>query len=771
MKRDWRAEYVLPEDVAIVSVRSLPPGQREQVADADDDYIIQRAGNREGAKAIDAPGARLLEAFRQPRRIVDVVVALSRSLDTPAEPLLEECLPLIRAMVNGKFLTVAGSVDAQPKQPLLAPGAMVRGWRVLECIRLVDDSEIYRVEREGVRAALKRLRPAGVEQGLGPLLRREAAILARLAGGFVPTLLDADLEGELPWIALSWVEGRSPDRFADERERLQACLAIAEAYGALHRQGVLHGDVHPANILIGGDGRAFLLDFGLARVPGDPELDAIFRGAVSGYWEPEYAAAALRGEPSPPVSAAGEQYAVATLIDTLLTGVESLVLPPGAADQWHAVLEGERRCFADRGRLAWPAIERVLRRGTAREPEQRYPEVADFAAALRAAAARPRAVVARAADPVGEFLRAALPGGELFTHGLSCPPRSSINFGAAGVAFALYRIARARDDGEMLAAAEVWQCRAEAGLEEPGGLQDEHEFRSADLGDVSPYHSGGGVWLTSALIHRAAGSGDRVDRAIALFLAATARAETKELDLTLGHAGALLAAALLYEISPARPLRAYGDGLLQRIWDELRAEPSIREGRKIGYLGIAHGWAGYLYATLAWAKATATPPPPPALERLAELRELAAPGKGRLMPITVPGHPLGRGMVTSMDGWCHGQAGHAFLELLAGQTLGDPAALARAAEFGERAFRGEERIGNLCCGLAGRGYALLALHRATDDKRWLKRARQLTEHARTGSACDHWPNSLYKGRVGLAVFAAEAENPANASMPIFEFER
>lgn len=48
----------------------------------------------------------------------------------------------------------------------------------------------------------------------------------------------------------------------------RVCYNILEAYSGLHQQGVLHGDVHPKNLLIDDELRVTILDFGLARFRG-----------------------------------------------------------------------------------------------------------------------------------------------------------------------------------------------------------------------------------------------------------------------------------------------------------------------------------------------------------------------------------------------------------------------------------------------------------------------------------------------------------------------
>lgn len=78
---------------------------------------------------------------------------------------------------------------------------------------------------------------------------------------------------------------------------------------------------------------------------------------------------------------------------------------------------------------------------------------------------------------------------------------------------------------------------------------------------------------------------------------------------------------------------------------------------------------------------------------------------------------------------------------------------------------------DLCCGLSGRAYALLALHRASGDEFWLGEARKLALRALRPRLSDApFALSLYKGALGLAVLAEELREPMTASMPLFEPE-
>ena len=122
--------------------------------------------------------------------------------------------------------------------------------------------------------------------------------------------------------------------------------------------------------------------------------------------------------------------------------------------------------------------------------------------------------------------------------------------------------------------------------------------------------------------------------------------------------------------------------------------------------------------------------------------------------------------------WCNGAAGQVHLWTLAHRRwnrcgfddLADRAAWT-AYEWAPDA------TGDLCCGLAGRAYALLCRYKETGERLWLARARALADRAAVRPPMEvHRRDSLYHGEVGIAVLAAELQCPEFASMPVFESE-
>ncbi|MFD7919084.1 serine/threonine-protein kinase [Streptomyces sp. NPDC059740] len=119
--------------------------------------------------------------------------------------------------------------------------------------------------------------PAAAARTVHERMRREARAAARIEHPQVVTVHDVVVEDGRPWIVMELVRGTSlGDRLRegtlDVREAARVGEAVLAALGAAHTAGVLHRDVKPDNILISGEDRVVLTDFGIARVEGEQGL-------------------------------------------------------------------------------------------------------------------------------------------------------------------------------------------------------------------------------------------------------------------------------------------------------------------------------------------------------------------------------------------------------------------------------------------------------------------------------------------------------------------
>ncbi|WP_062640399.1 serine/threonine-protein kinase [Streptomyces maremycinicus] len=162
---------------------------------------------------------------------------------------------------------------------------------------------VWRAEDEtlGRTVAVKELRfPGNIDEDekrrLITRTLREAKAIARIRNNSAVTVFDVVEEDDRPWIVMELVEGKSlaevirEDGVLEPKRAAEVGLAILDVLRSAHREGILHRDVKPSNVLIAEDGRVVLTDFGIAQVEGDPSITStgMLVGAPS-YISPERA--------------------------------------------------------------------------------------------------------------------------------------------------------------------------------------------------------------------------------------------------------------------------------------------------------------------------------------------------------------------------------------------------------------------------------------------------------------------------------------------------
>src|SRR5262249_47620177 len=257
-----------------------------------------------------------------------------------------------------------------PPAPVGAFGRSVRGYELREQVGSGDVGVVYRAYQPSVgrEVAIKVIRPDLVNQ---PSFLRgfesEARLVAQLEQPHLVPLYDYWRDPEGAYLVMRWLRGGSLQRALERgpwnlepAARLLSQVADALAYA--HRQGVVHRDVKPANVLLDEDGNAYLADFGIAALPLDSENPGRLITASPAYVTPEEVA----GNPLTPQS---DIYGLGLLTFELLTGQR----PPmdGSLPSVRAT------------RPALPAaLDEVVACATAAAPEDRYESVERFVAAF-----------------------------------------------------------------------------------------------------------------------------------------------------------------------------------------------------------------------------------------------------------------------------------------------------------------------------------------------------------------------------------------------------
>jgi serine/threonine-protein kinase len=248
------------------------------------------------------------------------------------------------------------------------------------------------------RAALKLIKRGMDSEAVLARFLRERQILARLEHPHIARLLDGGIADDgRPYFAMEYVAGEPLLRYCAERslkleERISIFMEICAAVQFAHRQLVVHRDLKPSNVLIDADGRAKLLDFGIAKLLGD-EIGSATRTSerkdrplTPAYASPEQLSGA-------PISTATDVYALGAILYELLTGRRPYDLSDAPTSvEIRNLLDAtsppapSKRALRDApvsaGRLRGD-FDTVVLTALKREPERRYPTVDALAADLR----------------------------------------------------------------------------------------------------------------------------------------------------------------------------------------------------------------------------------------------------------------------------------------------------------------------------------------------------------------------------------------------------
>src|SRR5918912_1339379 len=231
---------------------------------------------------------------------------------------------------------------------------------------------------------------------------REALAAARLSGEpNIVTIYDVGEYNGRPYIVMEYLGGGSLEaklRDGGAQSPRQVCQWLEQAARALdaaHREGVVHRDVKPANLLLDRSDNVHVADFGIASAAGLDSLTAT--GTIlgtAGYLSPEQA----RGERATPAS---DRYALAVVAFELLTGQRPYEAESVTAEA-AAHVNNPVPSVCDRLESLPCELDPVFRRALAKDPAARYPSCSEFVADLRAAlheAAGPTRMVMPAPAP------------------------------------------------------------------------------------------------------------------------------------------------------------------------------------------------------------------------------------------------------------------------------------------------------------------------------------------------------------------------------------
>ncbi len=274
----------------------------------------------------------------------------------------------------------------------LNAGARLGPYEILAPLGAGGMGEVYRARdpRLSREVAVKVL-PASFSRDPDRLRRFE--LEARAAGSLnhpnILVVYDFSTHEGSPYLVMELLEGINlRDRLADgclpPRKALDIAAQIAQALAAAHEKGIVHRDLKPGNIFLCRDGRAKVLDFGLAKLTEPESSDATLTSldlanqtgvgvalGTAGYMSPEQ----VRGERA---DARSDIFSFGAVLYEALTGQPAFG-GRTAADRASAILKDELPELTASGRALPAGLERIVRHCLEKHPEQRFQSARDLA--------------------------------------------------------------------------------------------------------------------------------------------------------------------------------------------------------------------------------------------------------------------------------------------------------------------------------------------------------------------------------------------------------
>lgn len=264
-------------------------------------------------------------------------------------------------------------------------GKTLGQFEILDEIGRGGMATVYRARQRSINriVAIKILPRALMhDPGFHERFVREVDVVSHLEHPHILPIYDFGETDGMPYIAMRFLAGGSLAQtirrgLPGVRSLINPVIQVSQALDYAHRQGVIHRDLKPGNILLDDAGNAYLSDFGIAKVLNSSLTGSAIIGTPA-YMSPEQAnGLALDGR--------SDVYSLGIVLFELLTGREPFSAETPVALLIKHINEKMPSVLAYRPDLP-PALDTVIAKATAKQPADRYASALDLAAAFQYAA-------------------------------------------------------------------------------------------------------------------------------------------------------------------------------------------------------------------------------------------------------------------------------------------------------------------------------------------------------------------------------------------------
>jgi serine/threonine-protein kinase len=324
---------------------------------------------------------------RECRDAPELRAAVERLLADRQPPSAPRSDPESPTFVEPSSRRIISAGKPSPSSPTLAraelpDGARLGRYVILRHIAAGGMGDVYVAYDESLdrKVAIKLLRSSDFSEWS---LRREAQALARLSHPNVVQVYDIGHHQGQPFVAMEFVSGVTLSEWLTSKVRppndiLRMFIQCGRGLVAAHESGLVHRDFKPANVVVGDEGRARVLDFGIVTGPSvdpasSPDLDSLKAGTPQ-YMSPEQ----LIGEQA---TAASDQFSFCVSLYRALYGQRPF-LGEKLAELQANVVGGKIQTPPSGKAPDW--VTPILTRGLAREASARHPSLAALLSAIEA---------------------------------------------------------------------------------------------------------------------------------------------------------------------------------------------------------------------------------------------------------------------------------------------------------------------------------------------------------------------------------------------------
>jgi Tol biopolymer transport system component len=373
--------------------------------------------------------------------------------------------------------------------------------------------EVYRAHDTRLhRSVAVKVLPAAFAESPDRLHRfeQEARATATLNHPNVMTVFDVGVDDGVPYVVLELLEGETLARALGQgalstRKATDLAVQIAQGLAAAHAKGIVHRDLKPENIFVTADGRAKILDFGLAKLIEDPDASAgVTRllttpptgpGQVlgtAGYMAPEQ----VRGEAA---DHRADIFAFGAVVYEMLSGHRAFA-GDSSVERMTAILKHDPPAIL--AGAVPPQLDRVVHRCLEKIPAQRFQSARDIAFALEAMSGSTAATTAIVTTPAMRWWRplalgAAVAGGvgigAIVTRQAAPTPSGVVSFEARTFDRLPITNARFMPDGKTIvysatpsgSSPELFVINPAAEAPQPLGLSNAHLLSVSSTGELA----------------------------------------------------------------------------------------------------------------------------------------------------------------------------------------------------------------------------------------------------------------------------------------------